>query len=174
MALIVKSTRERVVKLFIATVLCFGLASWCWYDATYKYVGQEDAKNRKINTAAIPVFTVLGLAALVFAVKAARLRIESDEQAGISVNGRDPIAWDTIEEVDTSVLSKRGYLYVKYRDRENSSATLKLDEFNLDYFAELYAMIRAKLGLPESDGPQTDSSSGSETSSASDDSAAKP
>ena len=168
MALIVKSTRERVVKLFIATVLCFGLAGWCWYDATYKYVGEDHAQNRKVNTAAIPVFAVLGLAALVFAVKAARLRIEADEQAGINVNGRNLITWDAIEDIDTSVLSKRGYLYVKYRDRENRSATLKLDEFNLDYFAELYAMVRAKLGLPESGGSQAESSSESTGNSTSD------
>ena len=149
MALIVKSTRERVVKLFIATILCLGLSAWCWYDITYKYVGEEHDANRKFNTAAIPVLVVLGLIGLFYALKAARLRIEADEQTGISINGRPPITWDAIEDIDTSILAKRGYLFVKYRDPQDNLTTLKLDEFNLDYFAELYAMIRAKLGLPD-------------------------
>jgi hypothetical protein len=66
MALIVKSTKERVVKLFIATVLCLGFAFWCWYDITYKYIGPEyttDSKKaftRKSNEVLIPVLIVFG------------------------------------------------------------------------------------------------------------------
>ena len=146
MALIVKSTRERVVKLFIATVLCLGLAAWCWYDAFYKESMKES--SRQFNLYAIPVLIVLAVVGLFYALKAARLRIKADEQTGISVNSRPPIPWDAIEDIDTSILAKRGYLFVKYRDPQNNSVTLKLDEFNLDYFDELYAMIRSKLGLP--------------------------
>lgn len=154
MALIVKSTRERVAKLFIGTVLCFGLAVWCWYDVTYKYVGEDyetgsKAGTRKFNQTAIPVLAVLGGLVLFYAAKAARLRYEADEETGISINGRQPIPWDAIQDIDTSALAKKGYLFVKYRTGPDQSAILKLDEYNLDFFDELYAMIRTKLGLPE-------------------------
>jgi len=161
MALIVKSTRERVVKLFIGVILCLGLAIWCWYDARYKYTTEEQAGSRRFNQYAAPVLVIFGALALFFAIKALRLRIEADEQTGLSINGQSPIAWNAIEDIDTSVLAKKGYLYVKYRDRQGQPAILKLDEFNLDYFDELYAMIRVKLGLPELAGSQTKSSSAS-------------
>ena len=148
MSLIVKSTRERVVKLSIATVLCLGFAAYCQYDASYKYTREEQAGTRKFNQFAVPVLIVFGVFALFFAVKAARLRIEADEETGISVNGRPPIPWASITDIDTSILAKKGYLFLKYRDQQDREVTLKLDEFNLDYFDELYAMIRAKLGLP--------------------------
>ena len=151
MSLIIKSTRERVVKLLIATVLCLGLAAWCGYDAFYKETMKES--SRQFNLYAVPVLAILGLAALFFAVKAARLRIEADEETGISVNGQPPIPWASITDIDTSILAKKGYLFLKYRDQQDREATLKLDEFNLDYFDELYAMIRSKLGLP-ADSPQ--------------------
>ena len=157
MALIVKSTRERLVKLFIVAVLCLGLAVWSWYDATYKYIGEEHAGTRKFNQAAIPVLIILGALALVAAIKASRLRIEADEQTGISVSGQAPIAWQAIEDLDTSALAKKGYLYVKYRDANNELATLKLDEYNLDFFDELYTMIRSKLGLPATEPQKSDS-----------------
>ncbi len=85
MALIVKSTRERVVKLFIVTVLCFGFAAWCQYDAKYKYVGEEKASKRRFNQGAVPVLIVLGIVALFYGIKAARFRIEADEQTGPQV-----------------------------------------------------------------------------------------
>ncbi len=156
MALIVKSTSERVVKLFIVTVLCLGFAVWCWHDAFYKERMKES--SRQFNLYAFPVMIVLGVVALVFAVKATRFRIEADEQSGISVNGQTPIAWEAIEDIDTSALAKKGYLYVKYRKSPNESDTLKLDEYNLDFFDELYTMIRAKLGLPEQAEAQSESS----------------
>ena len=158
MALIVKSTKERVVKLFIVTVLCLGFAAWCQYDALYKYVGEEKAGKRRFNQGAVPVLVVLGIVALFYAIKAARFRIEADEQTGISINGRAAIAWEAIEDIDTSALAKKGYLYIKYRKSPDESATLKLDEYNLDFFDELYAMIRAKLGLPELAGAQSEPS----------------
>ncbi len=158
MALIIKSTRERVVKLFIVTVLCFGLAAWCWYDAFYKESMKES--SRQFNLYAIPVLIVLGILALFYALKAARVRIEADEQTGISINGKEPIGWDAIEDIDTSVLAKKGYLYLKYRKSSGESEIVKLDEYNLDFFDELYAMIRAKLGLPQQSGPQAESSPG--------------
>ncbi len=149
MALIVKSTKERVVKMWIATVVCFGFAAWCQYDALYKYDGPEKAGKRHFNQGAVPVLIVLGGLVLFLAVKAVKLRIEADEQTGISINGKEPIGWDDIEDIDTSALAKKGYLYLKYRKSPDESATLKLDEYNLDFFDELYAMIRAKLGLPQ-------------------------
>ncbi len=158
MALIIKSTKERVVKLFIVTVVCFGLVPWCWYDAFYKE-GMKQS-SRQFNRYAIPVLIVLGIIALFYAIRAARFRIEADEQTGISVNGRAPIAWAQIENIDTSALAKKGYLYLKYRTSSGESATLKLDEYNLDFFDELYTMIRAKLGLPQQTGPQSESSPG--------------
>ena len=164
MALIVRSTRERVVKLFIVTVLCFGFAAWCWHDVTYKYIGDEyktepkKAFTRKSNVVLIPFLLVLGGVAVFFATKAARLRIEADEQTGITVNAQTPIAWDAIEDIDTSALAKKGYLYLKYRKSPDELATLKLDEYNLDFFDELYTMIRAKLGLPQQAGAQSESS----------------
>ncbi len=84
MSLIIKSTRERVVKLSIATILCFGLAAWCAYDAFYKESMEES--SRLFNLYAIPVLIVLGVIALLFAIKAVRFRIEADEQTGISLN----------------------------------------------------------------------------------------
>ena len=161
MALIVKSTKERVVKLFIVTVLCLGFAAWCQYDALYKYVGEEKAGKRRFNQGAVPVLIVLGGLVLFLAVRAAKLRIEADEQTGISINGRAAIAWEAIEDIDTSALAKKGYLYIKYRKSPDESATLKLDEYNLDFFDELYAMIRAKLGLPQQTSPQAEPSSAS-------------
>ena len=146
MSLIIKSTRERVAKLSIATILCFGLAAWCAYDAFYKESMAES--SRLFNLYAAPVLIVLGLVALFFAVKAVRLRIEADEETGIVLNGKPPIPWSAITDIDTSILAKKGYLFVKYRDGQGSEVTLKLDAFNLDFFDELYAMIRAKLGLP--------------------------
>ena len=155
MALIIKSTRERVVKLFIVTVLCFGLVPWCWYDAFYKESMKES--SRQFNRYAIPVLIVLGILAIFYAIKAARLRIEADEQTGISINGKEPIAWDAIEDIDTSALAKKGYLYLKYRKPSGESEIVKLDEYNLDFFDELYAMIRTKLALPQQSTPQTES-----------------
>ena len=146
MSLIIRSTRERVVKLSIATVLCLGLGAWCGYDAFYKESMKES--SRLFNLYAIPVLIILSGVALFFAIKAVRLRIEADEQTGISLNGQPPIPWSSITDIDTSILAKKGYLFVKYRDPQDHEATLKLDEFNLDYFDELYAMIRTKLGLP--------------------------
>ena len=156
MALIIKSTRERVVKLFIVTVLCFGLVPWCWYDAFYKESMKES--SRQFNRYAIPVLIVLGILAIFYAIKAARLRIEADEQNGISINGKEPISWDAIEDIDTSALAKKGYLYLKHRKPSGESEIVKLDEYNLDFFDELYAMIRTKLALPQQSGPQTESS----------------
>lgn len=155
MSLIVKSTRERVVKMAIATVLCFGLGAWCAYDAFYKEGMKES--SRQFNLYAIPVLIIFGLLALAAAVKAAKYRIEADEQTGIIINGKPPIPWSAISDIDTSILAKKGYLFVKYRDGQDSETTLKLDAFNLDFFDELYAMIRAKLNLPEesSDESQT-------------------
>ena len=86
MALIVKSTRERVVKLFIATVLCLGLAAWCWYDAFYKESMKES--SRQFNLYAIPVLIVLAVVGLFYALKAARLRIKADELPPDEVLGR--------------------------------------------------------------------------------------
>ncbi|MCK4849889.1 MAG: hypothetical protein KAT11_00990 [Phycisphaerae bacterium] len=157
MALILKSTKERVVKLFIATVLCFGLLLWCLYDALYKESMKES--SRQFNLYAVPVLAVLGIIALFYAIRALRFRIEADEQTGISINGQAPIAWDQIEDIDTSALAKKGYLYIKYRTSSGESATLKLDEYNLDFFDELYAMIRAKLGLPTQSSDKPGSSS---------------
>ena len=159
MALIVKSTRERVVKLFIVTLLCFGFAAWCQYDALYKYDGPEKAGKRRFNQGAVPVLIVLGGFVLFLAVRAAKLRIEADEQTGISINGQEPIAWDQIENIDTSALAKKGYLYLKYRKSPDELVTLKLDEYNLDFFDELYAMIRAKLSLPTQPADKPESSS---------------
>lgn len=163
MVLLVRSTKERIVKLFIVVVICFGFAFWCWYDVTYKYIGEEyqtDSKKaltRKSNQVLIPIMIVLGSVAVHFARKAASLRIEADEQTGITINGQAPITWDAIEDIDTSVLAKKGYLYVKYRKSPDELVTLKLDEYNLDFFDELYAMIRTKLGLPELAGAQSES-----------------
>ena len=123
MALIVKSTKERVVKLSIATVLCFGLAVWCWYDAFYKESMKES--SRLFNLYSIPVLIILAGVALFFTIRAARLRIEADEQIGISINGRAAIAWEKIEDIDTSELAKKGYLYLKYNDQQGRPATLK-------------------------------------------------
>ncbi len=164
MSLIVRSTRERVVKLSIAAILCLGLAAWCWYDLKYKYIGEEyttdseKAFTRKSNQVLGPGLALLGTVAIFFAIKAIRLRYEADEETGISVNGQPPIPWSVVTDIDTSVLAKKGYLFVKYRDPQDQEATLKLDEFNLDYFDELYAMIRSKLGLP-SDSPAESESS---------------
>lgn len=155
MALIIKSTKERVVKLFIVTVLCFGLVPWCLYDYFHKETMTES--SRQFNLYAAPVLAVLGLIALFFAIRAARVRIEADEQSGISINGREPIGWDAIEDIDTSALAKKGYLYLKYRKSSGELETVKLDEYNLDFFDELYAMIRDKLGLPQQEGPQAES-----------------
>ena len=156
MSLIVKSTRERVVKMAIATVLCLGLAAWGAYDYLYKEGMKES--SRLFNLYAIPVLIVLGLIALRSAVRATRYRIEADEQNGIIINGKPPIPWSAITDIDTSILAKKGYLFVKY-SHEDSETTLKLDAFNLDFFDELYAMIREKQGLPaESSAQATDES----------------
>ena len=144
-----------ILTLFIVTVLCFGFVPWCLYDAFYKETMKES--DRLFNLYAAPILAVLGLVALFFAIKAARLRIQADEQTGISFNGKEPIPWDAIEDIDTSALAKKGYLYLKYRKSSGESETVKLDEYNLDFFDELYAMIRTKLALPQQSTPQTES-----------------
>ena len=161
MALVVKSTKERVVKWLLATVLCIGLAGWCWYDAKYKYIGEEHESTRQFNERAIPVLLVLGIAALLHTIRVSRFRIEADEDSGISVNGREPIGWGQIDGVDTEILAKKGYLFLKYRKSGGEEAALKLDEYNLDFFDELYAMIRGKLGLADESGGEDESAEGS-------------
>lgn len=146
MAVIVRTTRRRVAELSIITVLCFGLIPWCFYDAFYKMNMSESSKQ--FNLYAMPVLAIFGLLALRSAVKAFRLRIEADEQTGISLNGKPPIPWDAIE-VDAGALAKNGYLYINYKGPRGQPARFTLDEFRLDYFDELYTMIRNKLSLPD-------------------------
>lgn len=168
MTVIVKTTKTRLAQLLFMTILCWGFAPYCQYDASYKYDRETQFDKWVFNQGAVPVLVILGVFAIRATVKAFKLRIVADEQTGITINNKPPIPWDGMK-IDASILAKKGYLHLHYKDPDGNDARQTLDEFRLDYFDELYAMIRAKLGLPDEsareskDTPDTSPPESSET-----------
>ncbi len=160
MAITVKTTKTRLAQLLFMTILCWGFAPYCQYDASCKYDKETQFDKWIFNQAAVPILVVLGVFAIRATVRASKLRITGDEQTGITVNDKLPIhiPWEGMK-IDASILAKKGYLYVHYKDPEGQDARLTLDEFRLDYFDELYAMIRSKLGLPDESGRDSEETS---------------
>ena len=158
MAITVKTTKTRLAQLLFMIILCWGFAPYCQWDALKTYDRETQFDKWAFNQGAVPILVVLGVFAIRATIKAFKLRITGDEQTGITVNDKPPIPWDGMK-IDASILAKKGYLYVHYQDPQGQDARLTLDEFRLDYFDELYAMIRSKLGLPDESGRDSEETS---------------
>ena len=84
------------------------------------------------------VFPVLALIPLVMVALYLRRRLVADAE-GIGYVGKDKIAWDTVEKLDTSRWESKGILVI----RATGDVSLSLDEWKLDKktFRDLIALV---------------------------------
>ena len=141
------AAKDPAVRLFIGAAGLLGFGGWCFYDAflaggEYSTLPANATLNQMLgywfNHGGAILFPILALIPLVLAALFLRRRIVADAE-GIGYVGKDKIAWDTVEKLDTSRWESKGILVI----RAAGDASLTLDEWKLDkkHFRDLIALV---------------------------------
>ncbi len=141
------ASKDPAVRLFILAAMLLGFSIYAIYDhyimGKYPYP-EPYALNPYLNylfNHYIPyVLIPPGLVALVLGVVFLRRVLVADEQ-GIGYKGKTRIAWNDIESLDTSRISK-GLLYLCYSDGQKK---MTLDSWKLKNFRDLVLFIEKRL-----------------------------
>ena len=137
--------KDPAVRLFIGAAGLLGFGGWCFYDAFIAEsfpLPADPTINETLgywfNHGGAIVFPVLAVIPLVMAALYLRRRLVADAE-GIGYVGKDKIAWDRIEKLDTSLWESKGVLVI----RAAGGASLSLDEWKLDKknFRDLIALV---------------------------------
>lgn len=91
------------------------------------------------------ILALLSVYCLVLLIKVLRTHLLLDE-AGLTLAGRPPIAWDQMKALDTARFSKKGWVNLVYDDGR-AERTLRLDEYHLAAFDEIIDAICARKGF---------------------------
>ena len=89
--------------------------------------------------------SVFSLYLLVFILRVARTKLVLDEN-GLTLNGKGPIAWDSMKSLDTSRFSAKGWADLIYNDG-GTEATMRLDEYHIASFDEAIDEICKRKGF---------------------------
>jgi hypothetical protein len=141
------AAKDPAVRLFIGAAGLLGFGAWCFYDAflsggEYSTLPPDATINQTLgywfNHGGGILFPVLALIPLALAARFLRRRIVADAE-GIGYAGKDKIAWDTVEKLDTSRWASKGILVI----RAAGDVSLSLDEWKLDKktFRDLIALV---------------------------------
>lgn len=68
------------------------------------------------------------------------------DDSGLTLNGRDPIAWDAMKRLDISRFADKGWVDLHY-DENGAESKLRLDEYHLAKFDDVIDEICARKGF---------------------------
>lgn len=89
--------------------------------------------------------SIFSLYLLVFIIRVARTKFVLDEN-GLTLNGKGPIAWDSMKSLDTSLFSAKGWVDLIYDDG-GTETTMRLDEYHLASFDDAIDQICKRKGF---------------------------
>ena len=138
MALEATYSQYKKTNFKIGIVILIGFGLYCAYDGYFKekFINKHTVDGRpdltlQFNQNApyvlIPVAAVLGLWFLL--VKDRKITAEAD---GITINGREKIAYDSIEKIDKTYFETKEYFVLTYKNESGGETERRLDGRNYD------------------------------------------
>lgn len=136
----------------IAIALCVGLAIWCAYDGYFndKWIEKHtDAEGRPeaylvFNRNAPPYLIVAAvlLGVHLFVVRDKKLIADENE---LIISDKEKILYDSIEKIDKTYFSSKGYFVITYKDRLGKEARRKLSDRTYDNLGAVLEKLVAKI-----------------------------
>jgi len=132
-------SKFRKQNLMILIALCAAAAVWFAYDGYYNKSfidGHRDAEGRPDSTLAFnrkspPYFAAAAVLLTAYLLMIRGRMIEADEEK-LLINGKETIAYDSIEKIDKTDFGSKGYFVVTYRDRRGREVNRRLSSRKYD------------------------------------------
>jgi hypothetical protein len=141
-------------KIYI--VLCLAAAIWFGYDGYFNQKFREKHINADGNPDSTLVFNkksppfFIGAAALLtaylLAVRNKKLVADGNE---LSIGAKEKIPYDSIQKIDKTYFSSKGYFIITYKDKNGDEVSRKISNKGYDNLAAILEYLVAKISPPE-------------------------
>ena len=141
--------RKNNLKIYI--LICVAFAAWCAYDGYFNkdWIEKhtEDGKPQTYLTfnREAPKY-LFGVAAF-FAAHLLIIRnkkIIADEN-GLIINGKQKIAYDSIEKIDKTNFNSKGSFVITYKDEGGRETDKKISDKSYDNLSAIIDLLAAKI-----------------------------
>jgi hypothetical protein len=139
-------------NFIIGIVLLLGLGIYCTYDGYFneKFREKHTSIEGKPDGTLVfnqkaPFFCLAGAVALAIWLQAAKNRKVVAESDGIVINGKEKIAYQSIEKIDKTYFESKDYFVVTYKDETGKEVERRFDGRAYDNLAAILDELVAKI-----------------------------
>ena len=152
MAIEAPVSKFRKNNLIIWMIVCLGFAGYCIYDGYFndKFIKKNTDANGNPNSTLVfnqksPIFLIAGAVLLgiyFFAIRNSKIIAEQDE---LVINGREKIAYESIQKINKTYFDKKGLFTITYKDKNNSEIDIKISNRKYDNIEAILEHLVAKI-----------------------------
>ena len=145
-------SKFRKNNLIIWMIVCLGFATYCIYDGYFndKFIKKHTDANGNPNSTLVfnqksPIFLIAGamlLGIYFFAIRNSKIIAEQDE---LVINGREKIAYESIQKINKTYFDKKGLFTITYKDKNNSEIDIKISNRKYDNIEAILEHLVAKI-----------------------------
>ena len=144
-----KHKRNTLVLYIIG---CIALALWCTYDGYFHKEWIENHKDADGNPETYLIFnrgapgflvgTGVLLGAYLFAIRKRKIVADKTE---LVINGKEKIAYESIEQINKTHFESKGFFVITYKDENSSDVHRKISDRNYDNLGPVLDELVAKI-----------------------------
>jgi uncharacterized membrane protein YobD (UPF0266 family) len=152
MALTAPLSGYKKKTFIIYAVLCLGLAAWLYYDGHYnqrfidKHTGKDGLPDKTLVVHLKGPPYLIGAAALLglylFTILSRKVVAEDSR---FVINDKISIAYDTIQKIDKTHFSSKGFFIITYRGPDGKDIDRKISDRDYDNLGPILDHIVAKI-----------------------------
>lgn len=145
-------SKFRKNNLIIWMIVCLGFATYCIYDGYFndKFIKKHTDANGNPNSTLVfnqksPIFLIAGAVLLgiyFFAIRNSKIIAEQDE---LVINGREKIAYESIQKINKTYFDKKGFFTITYKNKNNSEVDIKISNRKYDNIEAILEHLVAKI-----------------------------
>ena len=137
-------------KIFI--VVCIGLALWCIYDGYFneewiqKHTNEDGSPGTYLvfNRQAPYYFFATAVLLVIYMSFAIKRRVVAEEKE-LNINGRERIAYDSIQKINKTYFEKKGYFTITYETENGKQLERKISDKEYDNLSEILEHLVVKI-----------------------------
>ena len=152
MAIEATCSKYKKQNFIIGIVLLIGLGAYCTYDGYFneKFRDMHTSNEGKPDSTLVfnqkaPFFCLAGAVALAIWFAIAKNRKIVAESDGIVINGKEKLAYESIEKIDKTYFESKGYFVVTYKDEAGKEVERRFDDRAYDNLAAILDELVAKI-----------------------------
>jgi hypothetical protein len=152
MAIEATCSKYKKQNFIIGIVLLIGLGAYCTYDGYFneKFRDRHTSIEGKPDSTLVfnqkaPFFCLAGAVTLAIWLGIAKNRKIVAESDGIVINGKEKLAYQSIEKIDKTYFESKGYFVVTYKDEAGKEVDRRFDNRAYDNLAAILDELVAKI-----------------------------